>query len=47
MGSAMIVESVVELMELAHLSYKKHTFEYDNWRRGLGAAGEVEKSLNG
>ncbi|MCP5230512.1 MAG: ROK family protein [Zoogloeaceae bacterium] len=28
LGSAMIVDGVLEPMELAHLPYKKHTFEY-------------------
>jgi polyphosphate glucokinase len=28
LGSAMVVDGIVEPMELAHLPYKKHTFEY-------------------
>lgn len=39
LGSAMIVDGIVEQMELAHLPYKKHTYEHYVGQRGLDRAG--------
>jgi polyphosphate glucokinase len=35
LGSAMIIEGIVEPMELGHLPYKKHTYEYYVGEAGL------------
>ena len=40
LGSAMIVDGVVEPMELAHLPYKKRTYEDYLGRRGLKRMGK-------
>jgi len=40
MGSAMVVEGIVQPMELAHLPYRKGTFEDYVGRRGLKALGK-------
>ncbi len=40
LGSAMIVNGIVEQMELAHLPYKKHTYEHYVGQRGLDRAGK-------
>jgi polyphosphate glucokinase len=40
LGSAMIVEGMIESMELAHLPYKKHTYEHYVGRRGLKREGK-------
>ena len=40
LGSAMIVDGIVEPMELAHLPYRKHTYEYYVGQRGLKRAGK-------
>ena len=40
LGSAMIVDGIVEQMELGHLPYKKHTYEHYVGRRGLDHAGK-------
>jgi polyphosphate glucokinase len=51
LGSAMIVDGVVEPMELGHLRYKKHTYEHYLGKRGLKGDGkrhwrkEVEKII--
>jgi len=40
LGSAMIIDGIVEPMELAHLPYKKHTFEDYVGRAGLERHGK-------
>jgi polyphosphate glucokinase len=40
LGSAMIVEGMVEPMELGHLPYKKHTYEYYVGEAGLELHGK-------
>lgn len=40
LGSAMIVDGIIEPMELAHLPYRKHTYEYYVGQRGLERAGK-------
>ncbi len=40
LGSAMIVDGIVEPMELGHLPYKKHTYEHYVGQRGLERAGK-------
>lgn len=40
LGSAMIVDGILEPMELAHLPYKKHTYEDYTGRAGLERCGK-------
>jgi polyphosphate glucokinase len=40
LGSAMIVDGIIEPMELGHLPYKKHTFEHYVGQRGLESRGK-------
>lgn len=40
LGSAMIVDSIVEPMELGHLPYKDHTYEHYVGQRGLERVGK-------
>lgn len=40
LGSAMVVQGIVEPMELAHLPYRKHTYEDYVGRRGLDKHGK-------
>ena len=40
LGSAMIVDGIVEPMELGHLPYKRHTYEEYVGKRGLERAGK-------
>ncbi len=40
LGSAMIVDGIVEPMELGHLPYKKHTYEHYLGQRGLERQGK-------
>jgi polyphosphate glucokinase len=40
LGSTMIVDGIVEPMELGHLPYKRHTYEYYVGQRGLERFGE-------
>ena len=40
LGSAMIVDGVIEPMELGHLPYKRHTYEYYVGQRGLDRWGK-------
>ena len=40
LGSAMIIDGIVEPMELAHLPYKKHTFEHYVGIRGFERVGK-------
>jgi polyphosphate glucokinase len=40
LGSAMIVNGIIEPMELGHLPYKKHTYEDYVGNRGLENAGK-------
>jgi predicted NBD/HSP70 family sugar kinase len=40
LGSAMVVDGVVEPMELGHLPFRKHTYEYYLGREGLARLGK-------
>jgi polyphosphate glucokinase len=40
LGTAMIVDGIVEPMELGHLPYKRHTYEYYVGQRGLERFGK-------
>jgi polyphosphate glucokinase len=40
LGSTMIVDGIIEPMELSHLPYKRHTYEYYVGRRGLERRGK-------
>ena len=40
LGSAMIVEGIIEPMELGHLPYKRHTYEHYVGQRGLDRQGK-------
>ena len=40
LGSAMVVDGIVEPMELAHLPYRKGTFEYYVGKRGMDRMGK-------
>jgi polyphosphate glucokinase len=41
LGSAMIIDGVLEPMELGHLPYQRHTFEHYVGNRGLKRLGEA------
>jgi polyphosphate glucokinase len=42
LGSAMIVDGIIEPMELGHLPYKQDTFEYYVGQRGLDRLGKLK-----
>jgi len=46
LGSAMIVDGIVEPMELGHLPYKRHTYEEYVGKRGLERAGKHKWQRN-